>query len=151
MDYMRKQYMENNMSSHTDNIKLKAYKHKYKKGFIISSGNDEVAVYNEFGTGIVGSESPNPLAGESGYKYNVPSPKKGVIPDGAKYSYTQQYLDAVNTPDTWWYYKNGKWWHTEGMKGKQMYSSLVDELRENASKNFKTNISQAIGNYGGKK
>ena len=32
-----------------------------------------------------------------------------------------------------------------------MYSSLVDELNKNASKEFKVSISQVIGNYGGKK
>ena len=49
LEYMRKQYSDKNMSSHSGNINLKAYEKDYKKGFIISSGNDEVAVYNEFG------------------------------------------------------------------------------------------------------
>ena len=155
LEYMRKQYSKNNLSSHIGNITLTPYKKDFKKGFILSSGDDEIAVYNEFGTGIVGAENPNPLASEAKkpYKYNAPSLYKGKIPDMAYYQYTKQYLEAVNTPNTWWYFKNGKWWHTEGMKGKQMYSSLVDELRKNAPKEFKTSIGQVIGNYnsGGKK
>ena len=151
LEYMRKQYSDNNLGSHIGNIELKPfYKDKYKSGFIISSGNDEVAVYNEFGTGIVGYENSNKLASEAGYEYNLNSPHKGVIPEGAKHSYTQEYLEAVNTPNTWWYFKNGKWWHTEGMKAKNMYSSLVDELNENAVRDLKASISQSIGSYGGK-
>lgn len=149
---MKEQYSKagNNMEAHIANIELKPSDNDYKKGFIISSGNDDIAVYNEFGTGIVGKENPNPLAGKSNYEYNVPSPHKGEPPEMVKYSYTQEYLDAVNTPNTWWYFKNGKWWHTEGMKGKQMYSSLVDELRENAPKEFAVYINQTLGNNGGK-
>jgi hypothetical protein len=150
LEYMQKQYSQKGMENHIANINLKPYKNNYKKGFIISSGNDEVAVYNEFGTGIVGSENPNTLANKAGYKYNLNSPHKGVIPEGAKHSYTQEYLEAVTTPDTWWYFKNGKWWHTKGMKAKNMYSSLVDELNENAVRDLKASISQSIGSYGGK-
>ena len=151
LEYMKKQYSENNLKDHIGNLNLKAYKDRYEKGFVLSSGDDEVAVYNEFGTGIVGSGNSNPLASDVGYTYNVNSPHKGVIPEGAYYQYPIQYLEAVNTPDTWWYFKNGKWWHTEGMKGKNMYSSLVEELQEVAVNEFETTISQTIGNYGGKK
>lgn len=152
LEYMKKQYskQKNNMSDHISNIELNPYGESYEEGFIISSGEDEVAVYNEYGTGIVGFQSPSKLAGENGYQYNVPSPHKGVIPEMAKYSYTQQYLEAVNTPDTWWYFKNGKWWHTEGMKGKNMYASLVDELRKNAPKEYQTKVDYTIKKYGGK-
>jgi len=149
LEYMQKQYSMNNMGDHIGNINLKAYKNKYKNGFIVSSGNDEVAVYNEYGTGVVG-EGTNPLASESGYEYNVPSVHKGVIPVAAMLMYGEDYCESVNTPDTWWYFKNGKWWHTKGMKGKNMYSGLVDNLRENAVKGFKTSISETIGSYGGK-
>lgn len=150
LDYMKKQYAENNLKSHTGNIKLTAYKKRYTNGFVISSGNDEVAIYNEFGTGIVGASNSNPLAGEVGYDYNRQSPHKGVIPEGARYQYTKQYLDAVNTPNTWWYFKNGKWWHTEGMKAKRMYASLVDELKDVYVNDLKTSVSEVIGSYGGK-
>lgn len=151
LEYMRKQYSDKNMSSHIGYINLKAYEKDYKKGFIISSGNDEVAVYNEFGIGMVGANEPNPLASDLGYEYNKQSPHKGVAPEGAIAQYGKEYCDRVTTPDTWWYFKEGKWWWNRGYKGKQMYSSLVDELNKNASKEFKVSISQVIGNYGGKK
>lgn len=149
--YMKKQYSSNNLEGHIGNLELNAYNKRYKKGFILSSGNDEVAIYNEFGTGIVGEENPNPMAGSVGYKYNVNSPHKGVIPEAAYSQYPIEYLEAVNTPNTWWYFKNGKWWHTEGMKAKNMYSSLVDILKEVSTEKYKTVVSQVIGNYGGKK
>ena len=67
-------------------------------------------------------------------------------------------LEAETTPNSWWYFKNGTWRHLnskkepfEGMKGKFMYSSLVDILKEVAPDKYKTTISQTIGNYGGKK
>lgn len=160
LDYMRKQYMENNMSSHTSNINLKPYNHRYKKGFIISSGDDEVAIYNEFGTGIVG-EGTNPLADSAGYEYNVNSVYKGMVPKGAISQYAKsnkmsnkdarEELITITTENTWWYYKNGSWRHTEGMSGKNMYSSLVEELKENAIKDIGVSVSQTIGSYGGKK
>ena len=149
LEYMQKQYANNNMGGHTGNINLKAYKKRYKNGFVISSGNDEVAVYNEFGTGVVG-EGTNPLANEAGYEYNLNSPHKGTIPDGAIQQYGREYCEANTTGNTWWYWKNGTWRHTEGMKGKNMYSSLVDELRDNAINDFKASVSQTIGSYGGK-
>lgn len=150
LDYMKKQYDSNKMQGHIANINLKAYKKRYKNGFVISSGNDEVAVYNEFGTGLIGAANSNPLADEAGYDYDIDSPHKGKIPKGAIKEYGREYCERVTTEHTWWYHKNGKWWHTEGMKGKNMYASLVDELRENAIKDYKTSISQTIGNYGGK-
>ena len=149
LEYMKKQYASNNLQGHIANINLNAYKKRYKNGFIISSGNDEVAVYNEFGTGLIGAASPNPLADEAGYNYNLESPHKGVIPEGAIKQHGREYCEKVTTEDTWWYYKNGKWWHSTGYKGKNMYASLVDELRDNAIKDYKTSISQIIGNYGG--
>lgn len=151
LEYMQKQYQKskNNMSNHIGNINLKPYNGNYRNGFVISSGNDIVAVFNEYGTGIVGAGTSK-LANETGYDYNLPSPYKGVIPEGAKYQYTKQYLETVNTPNTWWYFKNGRWWHTEGMKGKNMYSKLRDKLKKEAIKDFETKVSQVIGNYNGR-
>lgn len=149
LDYIKKQYAENNMGSHVGNINLKAKNKRYKYGFVISSGNDEVAVYNEFGTGVVGAGT-NPLADEAGYEYNVNTPHKGTIPEGAIKQYGIEYCEANTTNNTWWYWKNGSWRHTEGMVGKNMYVSLVDELRDNAVKDFKASVSQTIGSYGGK-
>jgi hypothetical protein len=159
---MRKQYLEklesnksyeNNLNKHLNNLNLKGYKRRYKSGFVISSGNDEVVVYNEFGTGIAGVET-NELADEAGYQYNIPTPKKGKIPKGAIKEYGLPYCKDNTTKNTWWYWKKGHWHHTTGMAGKNMFSSLVDELRKNAAKKYKTDIKQAIDNYnsnGGKK
>ena len=148
LEYMKKQYSldKNNLKDHIGNINLKAVNKRYKNGFIISSGDDEIAVYNEFGTGIVG-EGTNPLASDAGYSYNVQSPYKGVVPEAAHAQYTNEYLETVNTPNTWWYFKNGRWWHTEGMKGKNMYSSLADKLNETAIRDLKASVSKSIGNY----
>ena len=153
LDYMVKQYQTNKkdgkkgMAGHIGNLNLKPYKKSYISGFVVSSGNDEIAVYNEFGTGIVGYQNPNPLAQDAGYKYNLESPYKGVPPKGAIEEYGREFVESVTTPNTWWYHKNNKWWYTEGMEGKQMFSSLVDELRKNAVKDFKVSIGQTIGNY----
>ena len=149
LKYMKQQYNDKNMKSHKGNINLHAYNKRYKKGFVISSGDDIVAVFNEFGTGI--TKTTNSLAKEAGYQYNMSSPKKGVIPDGAIQMYGREYCERVNTPNTWWYFKNGKWWWSIGAKAKNMYSSLVEELRANAGNHYRTSISQTIGKYNGGK
>jgi hypothetical protein len=117
LEYMQKQYSENNMSGHIGNINLHAYNKKYQKGFKISSGDDEVAVYNEFGTGLRGAYKPTSLAASSGYEYNVPSPSKGEIPQGAIAQWGLDFCETVTTPNTWWYWKNGTWRWTDGMQG----------------------------------
>lgn len=157
LDYMKKQYSENNLSSHIDNIDLRPYNEKYNNGFVISSGNDEVAVYKEFGTGIVG-QGTGRLAGTSNYQYNVNSPFKGYYTDEMVKQYvathkdkTEEQVKAEQTPNTWWYWKNGTWRYTEGMEGKNMYADLVDELNNNAGKHFRTAVSHSIGNYNGGK
>lgn len=152
LKYMKKQYTEsdNNLGGHIGNINLKSYRYRYKKGFVLSSGDDEVAVYNEFGTGIVG-KGTNSLAKKAGYNYNVPSPHKGEIPAGAIKEYGRKFCEEVTTKDTWWYHKNNKWWYTKGMRGKNMYSSLVEELNKNVKNRFNATISQIIGNYNGGK
>lgn len=167
---MKKQYYEklesnrdeheNKLGEHIANLNLKPYKNSYEKGFILSSGNDETVVYNEFGTGIVGKGTSR-LADDAGYKYNVASIYKGKVPDGAVLDYMKKHqvskrkakaiLQEITTENTWWYWKKGKWHHTEGMSGKNMYADLVDELRENAKAYYQTTINQTIGNYGGKK
>lgn len=147
LKYMKKQYMENNMSSHIGNLNLHAIDKRYKNGFVLSSGNDEIAVYNEFGIGIIGAENKNPLASDVGYEYNVESPFKGEIPLGAIKQWGEEYCKMVTTEDTWWYFKEGKWWHSRGYKGKQMYYGLVEILNETAIRDLKASVSQTIGNY----
>lgn len=172
LEYMKKQYYEklesnrdeyeNRLGEHIANLNLKPYKNKFKKGFILSSGNDETVVYNEFGTGIVG-EGTSRLADDAGYEYNVSSIYKGFVPNGAVLDYMEEHqipkkyeykaraaLEEITTENTWWYWKKGKWHHTEGMSGKNMYADLVDELRKSAKKHYDTSIKQAIKDYGGK-
>lgn len=147
--YMKKQYIENNMSRHTGNLTLHAYNGRYKNGFVISPGDDIVAIFNEFGTGIIG-EGSGDLADIYGYKYNLASRKKGVIPRGAKKMWGEEYCESVTTPDTWWYFKNGKWWWTRGMYGKNMFASLADELNELAPPQYNALISGLTSKYGRK-
>lgn len=169
LEYMKKQYYEklesdkenyeNNLSTHIANLNLKSYKNRYKKGFVLSSGNDETIIYNEFGTGIVGKGTSR-LADDAKYQYNVPSIYKGFVPEGAILDYMEKHqvskrkakekLQEVTTENTWWYWKKGEWHHTKGMSGKNMYADLVDELRKNAKAHYKTSIKQAIKDYGGK-
>ena len=167
LTYMKKQYMENNMSGHIGYLKVSPYNNRYKNGFILSSGDDKVAIYNEFGTGIVGAENSNPLAGDLGYEYNIESPHKGRVPEAAikweakrrhkPFDVVKAELEAETTPNSWWYFKNGTWRHLnkakkpfEGMKAKNMYSSLVDILNEIAVEKYSVSISQSLGNNGGK-
>ena len=146
LEYIREQYSNKNLSKHISNTELNPYQESYKNGFIVSSGDDEIAVYNEYGTGIVGEGNPNPLASDSGYQYNI-GLTRGKIPDGAKKEYGEKFCEEVTTPDTWWYHKNNKWWYTKGMEGKGMYSSLVEKLNSTAVKEMKAAISQTIGDY----
>lgn len=156
LDYMRKEYMENNMSRHTKNLSVTSYKSRYKNGFLISSGDDLVATFNELGTGIVG-EGTGVLADTFNYQYNLPSLKKGVVPDGAIAQYAKRYkvskakartaLQKVTTPSTWWYFKKGTWRHTEGMRGKNMFASLFYELQQSAAKQYSYGITNFLTKY----
>ena len=93
-------------------------------------------MFNEFGTGVVG-QGTSPLADIYGYKYNV-GPMIGKVPDNAVYDYAKKMgvdeeearetLEAQTTPNTWWYWKNGSWHKTEGMRAKNMFADLQYEL-----------------------
>lgn len=145
LEYMKRQYSSKKLEGHIGKLKLREFKENNTTGFVLSSGNDEVAIYNEFGTGIVGAGT-NKMAGDLGYQYNV-GPYIGYIPEGAIAQYGLENCEKWTTPNTWWYLKDGKWHHTEGMKGKNMYSSLVDKLNETAVKDIKLAVKQTIGNY----
>lgn len=158
LDFMRKEYMDpkNNMSRHTKNLSVQSYDYRYKHGFVLSAGDDIVAAFNEFGTGIVG-EGTGALADMFGYRYNLNSLKKGVVPEGAIRSYVKTHkvsyakaqaaLQKVTTPNTWWYWKNGTWRHTEGMRGKNMFADLVYELQDLAPQQYSVAIEQLLGKY----
>ena len=160
LEYMQKQYTENNLSGHIRNIKLRSIRHRYKHGFTVSAGDDYVAIFNEFGTGIVG-DGTSVLADSFHYKYNVPSPVKGKVPKGAIVWYAKTHgitqkearaeLKKITTSNTWWYWKNAKngypagWRHTEGMPAKNMYASLLAELLDNAKDTYSAGIGEALG------
>ena len=147
LDYIKEQYSANNLGGHISNLSLTPYNGKFKYGFILSSGQDPIAIYKEFGTGIVGAENSNPLASKAHYEYNVPSIYKGWAPPGAKKQFGEANCEEWTTPNTWWYFKNGSWHHTEGMKASNMYSSLEEELRTHLKETYKTSIEQSLKKY----
>lgn len=93
-------------------------------GFYILEHSDSVELVNqgedvafiEFGTGIMGSQSPHPLAGDAGWEYYTPTRYKRTV-GGRK----------------GWYYKNkltGELTFTQGMVGtKAMYEARLDIFR----------------------
>ena len=149
VEFLRAKFDENNMSNHKDNIKLMSSGDRYKMGFTITTGGDDIILFNEFGTGVVG-QGTSPLADLYGWQYNV-GPMIGKVPDGAVSSYAKKWgvdeetareeLEAITTPNTWWYYKNKRWWHTEGMRAKNMFADLEYELMTAGYKDY------AIGLY----
>lgn len=159
--YMKKQFYENGLGSHTGVLDLKSYNWRYKKGFVISLNEGRklenspinektLVVFNEFGTGMRG-EGSGELADIYGHQYNIDTIKKGRIPRGARKMWGSEYCESVTTPDTWWYFKNGKWWWSRGAEGKNMFADLVDNLNELAPQKYKILISDLTGKYGRKK
>ena len=149
--FMKKQYATYNLRRHTGNLTLHAYNTRYKKGFVISPGNDMIAVFNEFGIGIRGAGTGD-LADIYGYEYNVPSPDKGTIPDGAINMWGEEYCQSVTDDDTWWYFDRDskKWIWSRGYEGKNLFSSLADELNDLAPLEYKTLIDGLVADYGRK-
>ena len=163
IEFLKEKFDENNMSKHKDNLVLRSYGDRYKSGFMIYTNADDVIMFNEFGTGVVG-KGTGILADKYGYKYNV-GPKIGVVPDAAVSWYSKVYgideesarqiLEAETTPNTWWYFKNKKWHRTEGMRGKNMFADLELELIKNGykdyamslGKNFKAKPSISLEDY----
>lgn len=159
--YMKKQFAENELGSHTGILQLHADNGRYKNGFVISlaDGNQientkinekTLVVYNEFGIGMVG-EGSGELADLYNYQYNISSRKKGYIPPAAKRSYGEDFCEAVTDDDTWWYFKDGRWWWSRGYEGKNMFASLADELNNLAPQQYKGLIDGLVAKYGRKK
>lgn len=140
------------MSNHKKNVTLSPNGASYKTGFIISAENDDVIMYNEFGTGVVG-EGTGVLADIYGYEYNVGS-KIGEVPEGAVRYFVSNFgydeatardiLESETTPNTWWYKKHGKWHHTEGMKGKNMFADLQYYLLETGRDDYILDINKKL-------
>lgn len=157
LQFLRKKFDENNLSNHKDNLVLMSSGDRYKAGFTITTSGDDVILFNEFGTGVVG-QGTSPLADLYGYQYNV-GPMIGKVPENAVKSYAKQWdvdeetareeLEAITTPNTWWYFKNNKWRHTEGMRAKNMFADLEYELMKNGFREYalglyKTNNSSGM-------
>lgn len=152
LEFLYQEFDENNMSNHKKNLSKQAAGQNYKAGFIISANNDDVIMFNEFGTGIVG-EGTGVLADLYGYEYNV-GLKRGIVPEGAVTSYAKTYgvseeeareiLELETTPNTWWYFKNKKWHRTEGMRGKNMFANLQMYLLEDAKKTYILDINDKL-------
>lgn len=151
-NYLLEEFDSNGMSNHKQNLTLAPLGESYKSGFVISANNDDVIMFNEFGTGVVG-EGTSGLAELYGYEYNV-GKKIGVVPDGAvayfvdNYGYDEttarEILESETTPNTWWYKKNGKWHHTEGMRAKNMFSDLQYELLQSGRQDYLLDINKKL-------
>ena len=136
LEFLRAKFDENNMSNHKGNLALLSSGQRYKAGFVITAQNDDVIMFNEFGTGVVG-QGTSPLADIYGYDYNV-GPMIGKVPENAVKSFARlwgvdeetarEQLEAETTPNTWWYFKNKRWHKTEGMRAKNMFADLEFEL-----------------------
>ena len=79
--------------------------------------DDESALFVEFGTGIVGQESPYP----------------GELPDGVTWEYASgKTIRKLADGRYGWFYRddNGQWWFTEGMPSRPFMYYTANELRD---------------------
>jgi predicted dehydrogenase len=85
--------------------------------------NDEVIVFNEFGTGIVGSNNSHPEASAKGWRYDVNEHgEKG------------------------WYYEgdDGEWHWTKGLPASKMFFNTKEELRQIAKDTMTIELNKSI-------
>lgn len=122
----------------TNNINQTPYKDGNDETVAYSeiNGNKAVAgmrgrqcVYNEFGTGTKGEESPHPEKGKFNLKGYNTGPK--IRPDN-------------NGNLVWWYFKDGKPWYTNGIPaGKQVFKA-ANELRKIKGNIIKDKVGEVI-------
>lgn len=92
----------------------------YRRYAIVS--DSEHSAFVEFGTGQLGSVKPHPIAGEFGWAYNI----------GEHIQYADEtltYGDRVIPQGTyyWFYFKDGRWWITQGMVARPfMYDTALN-------------------------
>lgn len=103
---------ELNSSIHAEHIK------DVKGGGIwaVVAGTDH-ALFVEFGTGIVGKQSPYP----------------GKFPDGIEWQYASgKTIRQLSDGRYGWFYKddNGDWWFTEGMEPRPFMFYTANQLRD---------------------
>lgn len=79
--------------------------------------NDEVLIYNEYGTGIVGYKAPHPntINGKEIFRYNT---------------------EGQDGKGGWWYEENGDWHYTQGLPARQGFYLSREELKNIASKDI---------------
>ncbi len=68
--------------------------------------NDSVLIYNEYGTGVVGSQNPHPET--DGWQYDINS--HGDI--------------------GWWYQDNGEWHWTKGLPARQGFYDAREKMKQ---------------------
>lgn len=91
-----------------------------RKGYCVFyvSTSDESAFFVEFGTGIVGKQSPYP----------------GKLPEGVDWQYaTGKTIHQLADGRYGWFYKtdDGNWYFTEGMPSRPFMLNTANELRQN--------------------
>lgn len=87
------------------------------------------AVYVEFGVGVVGGESPHPMATESGYQYNVPSGYKMNDNSWIFHIENDESLDISS--DNILARKNEHLVMTRGQKGYMYLFNAVEDFKTN--------------------
>ena len=103
---------ELNSSIHAEHVK------DVKGGgvYAVVAGTDH-ALFVEFGTGIVGQQSPYP----------------GKLPDGVTWEYASgKTIRQLADGRYGWFYRddNGQWWFTEGMPSRPFMYYTANELRD---------------------
>jgi len=78
--------------------------------------NGKKFVFVEFGTGVVGQESPNKLAGNVGYQYNA----KKRLTDNPNSKFTGDYWGFMA--------ENGEFIVTKGMPSRPFFSTAIRKL-----------------------
>lgn len=66
------------------------------------------SAYVEFGTGVRGAQSPHPEPGLAGWKYDV----------------------NEHGEEGWWYWKNGEWHWTAGMRSRPYMYNTAKQLKQ---------------------
>ena len=120
-DTLVKVYKENNLSNHINTI----HKEITEKGFGFRIWTDDwVVIFNEYGTGVVGSGThPNPGV----YKYNVESKFKDQL---GRWVYYNDDVDSYVT--------------TAGMRAKHMFYDVESAIKKYAKEFYQTAIHLSI-------
>jgi len=128
-----------------DNYNITGYKDGNEDTGFFKTGSDKVkrigvtgtqVLYNEFGTGTIGSQNPHPE--KSGYGLNSYNSGRTIRKNGKSESNATQ--NGIPEGELYWtYMKNGQKHYTQGIPaGKQVYDAA------NSLKEEKTRISKKV-------